>query len=57
MVAGGRATYGKTPLMTPRGYVTVSPEIADGSEIHWLEGCGCGCGVGWRVHRFVQLAV
>ncbi|GBG00419.1 hypothetical protein Rsub_13181 [Raphidocelis subcapitata] len=33
-VAGGRATYGGTPLMTGRGYVSLPPEIADSSEIH-----------------------
>lgn len=33
-VAGGRATYGGTPLMSARGYVTLPPEVADGSEIH-----------------------
>jgi hypothetical protein len=34
VVAGGRATFNGTPLMTPRGYVTLPREITDGSEIH-----------------------
>jgi hypothetical protein len=34
VVAGGRATFDKTPLMTLRGYVCVSSEIKDGAEIH-----------------------
>jgi hypothetical protein len=34
VVAGGRATFNGTPLMTPRGYVTLPPAITDGSEIH-----------------------
>ncbi|KAI8470036.1 MAG: hypothetical protein J3K34DRAFT_267740 [Monoraphidium minutum] len=33
-VAGGRAAYGGTPLMTAHGYVSLPPEITDGSEIH-----------------------
>jgi hypothetical protein len=34
VVAGGRATYGGTPLMTARGYVSLPREVADGAEIH-----------------------
>lgn len=34
VVSGGRATYSGTALMTVRGYVTLPPEITDGSEIH-----------------------